>query len=57
MVNMKPTCSRERPSQILGIKYSLIPLHRDLEATTKNLRDRQVPHNENETGRHVNIVE
>jgi hypothetical protein len=42
VVNIKPTFSRERASHIIGIEYGLRPLHRDLDAMIKNLRDRQM---------------
>jgi len=57
VVNIKPTCLRERASQILEIEYGLIPLHRDLETMTRNLRDKQMLPSEIEIRRHVSIVE
>jgi hypothetical protein len=57
VVNIKPTCSREREIWILGIEYSLIPLHRNLHTMTRNLREKYMHPNEVERRRHVSIVE
>jgi len=56
-VNIKPTCSREKESQFTGKEYSFRPLHRNLEASTKNLRGKQMHPNKVKIIRHVSIVE
>jgi len=43
--NINPTFSRERESQITGKEDTLIPLHRDLDASTINQK-----------GKHMHLV-
>jgi hypothetical protein len=38
VVNIKPTCSRERESSIIRKEDGLIPLYKDLDASTRNLK-------------------
>jgi hypothetical protein len=57
VVNINPTFSREIASQITRKEYNLIPLQKDLDATTKNLRDRQMHLNKFERRRDVNTME
>jgi hypothetical protein len=54
VVNIGPTCSRERERWILGIEDSLMPLHINLHTMTRDPRDN---HNEFKIRRHVSIVE
>jgi len=57
LANIKPTCLREREIQIIRENYGLIPLHRDMDAMDRNLRDKHMHPNEVKRTRHVSIVE
>jgi hypothetical protein len=57
VVNINPTCSRERASWITGKEDGLIPLHKDLDTTTKNLKGKQMHPIKVERRRYASTVE
>jgi hypothetical protein len=54
VVNIKPTCSRERESRITRKEDGLIPLYRDMDASTRNLKGRKMHPVKVKRRRHVN---
>ena len=57
MVNIEPAFSRERTSWITGKEDGLIPLRKDLDASTRNLNGKQMHPIKVERRIHVSTVE
>jgi hypothetical protein len=53
VVKIKHTCSRERDSRITRKEDSLIPLYKDLDALTRNLKGKKMYNIKVERRRHA----